>query len=261
MTVHGFRALTAAACVSLAMTACGGGTGEPTIDDTTDPQGAWVLVSATRDGAAIPIVEGARITLTIEDATYGGTAACNSYSATFDAAAQQLRFDNLAQTDMGCAPDVMASEQAYLAALVKVEDLARDGDQLTLSGPGVQLSFTALPPVPTAALVGTVWELDTLLDGDSASSVQGALATLVLHEDGTLTGSTGCRALRGTWTIAGDQVLFPDFSTDHDCPADLAAQDGHVVEVLGDGFQVAIEGDRLTITSRGNLGLSYRAAE
>ena len=44
-----------------------------------DLQGAWELEEGTSAGQPIPIVGGHRITLTIEGAVAGGTAACNGY--------------------------------------------------------------------------------------------------------------------------------------------------------------------------------------
>jgi heat shock protein HslJ len=117
-----------------------------------------------------------------------------------------------------------------------------------------------LAPVPEAALLETVWVLDQLIDGETTATVGGEQATLLLRSDGTFTGSTGCRELTGTFVIRGDEILATRMSADGRCPADLADQDGHVVGVLGDGFTVAIEGDRLTVTAMGNLGLSYAAA-
>jgi heat shock protein HslJ len=101
--------------------------------------------------------------------------------------------------------------------------------------------------------------LDTLVDGEVASSVLGE-ATLHLAEDGTATGSTGCRAWTGTWQSAGDVLAFPSLTNeDVACPPDLADQDAHVLDVLGNGPQVAITGDRLTLTAGDGRGLSYRA--
>ena len=87
----------------------------------------------------------------------------------------------------------------------------------------------------------------------------GEPATLELSAEGTLTGSTGCRRLIGRFTIAGDTVRLTDLSPGTDsCPADVAAQDGHVVTVPG-GFQASIDGDRLTLTDPGGRGPVYRA--
>jgi heat shock protein HslJ len=192
----------------------------------------------------VPIVEGYRITLTLEEDGVGGTAACNLYGGDVEIDGGDWRLGELSWTERGCEPDVMASEQAYLAALTAVDSVARDGEQLVLSGSGAELRFDELPPVPTAELVSTVWELDTLIEGDAASSVLGDQATLELRGDGTLEGSTGCRTLTGTYVVSGDEVVATSLAAD---------------AVIGDGFRAAIDGGRLTLTSEGDLGLGYRA--
>lgn len=85
-------------------------------------------------------------------------------------------------------------------------------------------------------------------------------ATLEFRADGTLSGSTGCRKLTGTYVVKGDEILATELAAEGRCPKDLADQDAHVVTVLGDGFTVAIEGDQLTLMSMGNLGLVYRSS-
>ncbi|HSO50114.1 MAG TPA: META domain-containing protein, partial [Acidimicrobiia bacterium] len=137
--------------------------------------------------------------------------------------------------------------------------LAATDDQLTLTGAGVELVFNKLPPVPTAALTNTVWVLETLIEGDSASSVGGERATLELFTDGSMLGSTGCRNLHGRYVVSGAEIQMPEFAAEGECPQELEAQDGMVVTVLGDGFRVLVEGEVLTLTSAGNLGLIYHA--
>ncbi len=45
------------------------------------------------------------------------------------------------------------------------------------------------------------------------------------------------------------------------CASELQEQDSHVVSVVGDGFVPSIEGDLLTLTDPGSIGLVYRAAD
>jgi len=97
----------------------------------------------------------------------------------------------------------------------------------------MELRLVQQPPVPTEALVGTTWMLDTLLDGEVASSVAGDAATLMLQHAGGFIGSTGCRSLSGQYMVVGDDVPCTTFAADGDCPDELAAQDGHVVVNAG----------------------------
>jgi heat shock protein HslJ len=153
----------------------------------------------------------------------------------------------------------MTSEQMYLEAFNRVQAFSMGEDTLTLTGEGVELVFVALAPVPTADLTGTVWVLDSLVQGDSVSSVMGERATLELFTDGSMLGSTGCRTLNGRYTVTGAEVVLNELSAEGECTAELEVQDNLVVTVLGDGFRAAIEGDTLTLSSVGNEGLIYKA--
>ena len=63
----------------------------------------------------------------------------------------------------------------------------------------------------------------------------------------------------GRYIITGDQILATDLSTDdRACATGLERQDGHVLEVIGDGFGATVDGDRMTLVSRDRNGLVYR---
>jgi heat shock protein HslJ len=220
----------------------------------------WELVSGTIDDAPVPLVAGFPITLTISGDAATGTAACNGYGATVTTSGGEITFSGLGATEMACSPDdVMASEQQYLEALPRVESWSGTEGDLTLIGDGVELIFEALPPVAATELTGTVWVLESLVDADSVSSVGGERATLELFSDNSMLGSSGCRDLHGRYEVAGAEVTMPEMAAEGECPPDLQAQDDQVISVLGDGFRASVDGQVLTLTTSGGLGLVYRA--
>jgi heat shock protein HslJ len=227
-----------------------------------DATGDWRLVDGRIDGAPIPLVEGTDVTMTVDGSAISGRSACNQYGGQLELVDGTLRFGAMSMTEMACEEPVMALEAAYIAALSHVRSAVRDGTRLTLAGEGVALEFERLAPPPTAAIVGTVWVLDSLISGDAVSSVAGEPATLRLDADGTFAGSTGCRGFGGRWTEANGEILFADFAMDmRGCPTELTGQDDHVVSVLGDGFRATVDGQRLTLTSTGAEGLGYLATQ
>ncbi|MDH3249125.1 MAG: META domain-containing protein [Acidimicrobiia bacterium] len=221
--------------------------------------GDWELLRGTVEGDAFPVVDGHRITMNFsDDGTVGGVAACNSYGSTYVADDEDLIIGReLASTAMGCEPRVMDSEAAFLAVLRESLTYTVSGDELTIIHSGGELVFSRVQPVQAADLLDTRWRLETLIRGGTASSVRGE-ATLRLGSDGNVAGSTGCRTFSGEHVIDADTVLFSTFSMAGECPAELADQDGLIVNVLGDGFTTAIDGDGLTLTSRGEEALVYR---
>lgn len=232
--------------------ASGGGSPAP------DVVGEWELVSGTTAGAALPQPSGTVATLTLDGEQAGGRSFCNHYSSGYTVEGDAIRFEGLGGTEMGCEPDVMAAETAYLTALGIVGTIARDGDDLVLTGDDVELRFRPVPPVPTSPLAGTDWVLETLIDGEVASSVMGR-STLRLEDDGTFAATTACTTLTGRWQPTGDRIEFPEASGEsRDCPPEARAQDEHELAVLGGGFRATVEADRLTLLVDDGRGLVYR---
>lgn len=255
------RPILALLVLLLLVSACAGDPGPSPTSEPIDPQGSWQLVAGSLGGSDIPIVDDHPITLTIEGSRVGGTSACNSYGGRLEAQGGRLRIADLGMTAMGCEEPVMASEVAYTGALGRVDEITMDGTELVLGGPDVELRFQALPPPPTGELVDRVWILDALLSGEVAAAPAGERATLELRSDGTIAGSTGCRTFTGTWLEAGEQITTPNLAMGEiACAPELAAQDSHVVAVIGDGFVPSLDGQRLTLTDRGDEGLVYVAA-
>ena len=239
--------------------ACAAGASDPGGAEPVDVTGDWQMSSGTIDGVALAVVEDAPVTLSVAGTQISGRSACNHYGGEIVFQEGRPRFVLTSTTQMACAEPVMAVEAAFSAVLPRVVGAARDGDRLTLTGPGVELLFDRLAPVPLAQLVGTDWLLDSIVAGDVVSSVEGDPATLRIGADGTLKGSTGCRTFSGRWVEANGGITPTDLGMDQaECPPDLAGQDGHVVGVL-EGFRVAIDGQTLTLTGGGGDGLIYRA--
>jgi heat shock protein HslJ len=211
----------------------------------------------------VKIIADHPITLTLEGSRVEGTAACNLYGGEFATQGNRFTLSETHMTLMGCRPAVMEAEYTYTAALLNVDEIERGEDTLLLRGPDSELHFELLPPVPTAELVGTEWLLESLIEGTGPEgiAIEADPARLMLHEDGTVSGTTGCRKLSGEWTERGNEILFSTFSADGNCSAARREQDDHVVNVLGDGFVPEIDGRTLWLTSRGGFGLHYRSAD
>jgi heat shock protein HslJ len=248
--------LGACTLVVLGVAGCGAAPGSP-----PEVTGEWELVEFSQDGAVVPEPVGGRATLTIADGELSGTSFCNSYSGAYRLDGDELSVSGLGGTELGCEPELMDAEAAYLAALAAADQAANADGYLVLSGGDAELRYRPLPEVPASELTGAGWVLETLLDGDVASSTTGGRAVLELADDGTFTASTGCRELTGSWSLDGDVVrvtgVTPAAGT---CDPEVVAQDEQVVAVLSGDFQVAVSEDSLTVTGADGQGLVYRDA-
>lgn len=258
--------IAAAMLCTLALISCGEpstpspGTPEPTEPASID--GGWRLVDGRGPGGEIPKGDDIQITLEVEGSHVGGRSACNQYFAEIAETDSSFSLSGIGSTEMGCEPKLMEAEKLYHQALSQVDSRRMEGDVLVLSGGKSELLYRKIPPQPTADLTDTEWNLEGLIAGagdeGTVSSVEPA--TLVLHADGRLTGSTGCRELVGRWEERPSHIATPELGAEGRCPASLRDQDGHVVGVIGDGFVAEIDGRSLTLTDPdGAAGLLYRS--
>ncbi|MGY1602683.1 META domain-containing protein [Geodermatophilus sp. SYSU D00815] len=241
----------------LVLTACAGSPAAP----QPDVLGAWELASGSAGGSPLPRPAGGTATLVFEEGQVSGRSFCNHYSGSYALDRGALTIEDLGGTEMGCDPDVMAAETAFIRALAAVDRAVLEGAELVLTGADVALRFRALASVPDRQPAGTTWVLDTLVDGPTASSTVSTAepGTLLLAPDGSVTGSTGCKPFLGTWSVAGDVLTLVVDRDDIGCPAELGRQDEHVLAVLDSGPRWAIDGDRLTLTAPDGRALGYGA--
>lgn len=239
--------------LSLLVSACLGS------DFADSVEGSWQMTTGTVDGEEIPLLASHPITIDFEGDQVSGTAACNGYGGTFVLNGSEISISGLTMTEMACSPEeTMRAEAMFAEAIRRVETVDLDGG-LTLTGPGVELVFEALEPVPDAELTGVVWVLDGLVVGDTVSSpAPDTRATIELSPDGTASGNSGCRPFSGKYVISGAEVIMTELAADgHECEPPLADQDNLFFSVVGDGFRVEIENNRLTMWSRGDEGLDF----
>ncbi|HKX76753.1 MAG TPA: META domain-containing protein, partial [Acidimicrobiia bacterium] len=191
----------------------------------------------------------------------GGVAACNGYGGSYTSDGDGfIQFGTMSQTEMACAEPAMTAEQIYLQALLAVDSYSLAPGRLILTGPDLELAFSPIPPIDTAPLLDQRWVLESLIEGEAVSSVQGD-GFLLLSSDGNLIGSTGCRRLTGVFTVVADEIIPTDLAAEGECGGELERQDSHVVSVIENGFIATVEEDRLTVIDPDGNGLQYRAED
>lgn len=265
------RKLLAVACAAALLVACGesdtpdrgGDSPPPPSGPDVDAKGLWTLESGHSPSGEIEVPDGTRITMEVLDDEIRGSAGCNSYGIGITIEGDTFASGGPAlTTEIACPPEIARVEERFIEAIDESDTIARSRRTLTLTGPDTELVFRLVPPIDPKPLTGTTWVLDTLVDGDLASSTLASAdaARLVLNDDGTLEGTTGCRSFTGGWEVSGDVVSVTSMVFEGDCRT-AAEQDSHVVSVLGGGFRAERDADRLTLTAEkeDDLGLVYRA--
>lgn len=210
----------------------------------------WILDPATSDLSA---TSGATVTLGFDaDGRAAGKAPCNTYHAGVTVTGNSgLTFSDIASTQMGCAEDIMAAEQAYLTALGGVTTAdASETDRLTLTGEGVKLTFVAANPQEEVVGTWTIVNLNTTkaLTGP----VEGTEPTITFNDDASVLVTTGCNNLSSTYSIDGDSITFTEMSqTMMACeePAGVMDQEQALGAAVAASRRIEVAGNQLTLFS------------
>lgn len=251
--------------VALVLSACGPqGSGAPpgAAAPVGNVDGEWRLTEGRSPSGAIPVPS--KVTLTIKGAEISGTAACNGYSGNATIEGTSFTTAGVGRTEMGCPGKRMVAEDRYAEALTAANTIMRNGDRLVLTGPDVDLRFALVPPPEPVSLENTTWHLGGLVYGRGPSGMvsDNVPATLTLRDDGTLTGSTGCRKMTGQWEQSGGVYRTTGLTASGPfrCPEHRHDQDAHVLDVLDGEFTVKLDVRAMEVAqTHGENALDYRA--
>jgi heat shock protein HslJ len=210
------------------------------------------------------LVAGSSVSLAFVDGRLVASAGCNTMSGSYELDGDVLRLpEQLMSTMMGCAPDLMAQDEWLSSFLTAGPTLSLDVGDLTLtSGDVAIVAVDESVANPARPMVGTAWTLDTIVEGDVASSVPVGVdaPTFEIGQDGMAAVFTGCNRGSASAGLDGATLsLGPLRLTKMACPGDASAVEADVVAVLDGDVTFAIDGDRLTLT-KADRGLVYRAA-
>ena len=231
----------------------------PPIDVDALTSQTWTLRFGSGPDGEVVLVDGYPLTISFDgDGSFGGTAACNGYGGRYQIDGPEIFLGELGSEEMGCEPAVQAAEGAFLSALADATHINLVGEEMALSGPGSEMIFSPSTPASLEPLWGRSFALvATLVDG-APTDVQGEEVILAFHPNDTFTATTGCRTVEGSLVAFGNELIATEMSATGDCPSSLSEQDGHIIEVLGDGFTYELDGGQLLLGSPGNIGLQYR---
>ncbi|MCB0912875.1 MAG: META domain-containing protein [Propionibacteriaceae bacterium] len=239
------------ACSSGATPAGPAATPAPTLDGTS-----WTVTAI--NGAA-PIT-GNEPTMEFSADTVSGLASCNRYNAAYTQDVTKVTITPGIMTQMACAEDVMAQEQAFTEALTQVTGVRTAGDDGAELFGSDDTAVLTLARVTDKPLEGTEWTLTGIISGEAvASPVAESTVTLTIS-DGQLSGKA-CNSFHGDVTAAdGSFTVGPLASTRMSCGSEeLDKQEYTVLGTLQAATGYTIQGNELTITADDGTGLVFAA--
>jgi heat shock protein HslJ len=263
--------LPVALVAALALGACGrGGTIQAGSAGAAgeEPWGRTFLsTEVTENGQPKQLVAGTRITLTfVEDGhRISANAGCNSMGgqAAFDGG--RLTVDDLATTEMGCDPPRHAQDEWVAGFLTSRPEWSTSGATLTLDNGTARVVLQDREVAdPDRPLRRTKWVVDTIVEGQTASSVPpGAEAFVTFDDENGFTGNTGCNGMGGTSAIdeGRSTIRFSEvITTKMACEDDRMRLERAVLATLDGDVRYDVTADVLSLDAPNGRGLRLRAA-
>ena len=198
---------------------CGRGTVAQSGAAGAEPWGRTFLsTSVTENGQPRPLVEGTRISLRFsDDHQLGAQAGCNSMGGPASIEAGRLVVGDLATTEMGCDPPRHAQDEWLARFLAGRPTADVTAETLTLENDTTRIVLTDRKVAdPDRPLQGTKWVVDTIVEGETASSVPaGAEAHLIFDDSDRFGGNAGCNGMGGNAVVHDDSstIAFSEVIT------------------------------------------------
>jgi heat shock protein HslJ len=253
--------------LAVALAGCGRAAVSQAGTADAEPWGRTFLsTSVTENGQPRPLVAGTRITLNfVEDGhRLGAQAGCNSMGGQASFAGGRLVVGDLATTEMGCDPPRHAQDEWLASFLTSRPEWGTSGSTLTLDNGTTRIVLEDRKVAdPDRALQRTKWVVDTIIDGETASSVpDGADAHLIFDDQNRFGGNTGCNGMGGNAVVHEEPstITFSEvITTKMACEDDRMRLERAVLSTLDGDVRYQIDADVLRLDGPGGHGLRLRA--
>jgi heat shock protein HslJ len=250
----------------LVLAGCGARTaaqGQPPAQQPNPLAGKTFLAMAvTEDGKPRQLAPKTELSVEFtDDGRLIARAGCNIMQGQVDTADGTLTFDGgLSTTEMGCDP-ARHDQDDFVAGVLSAKPKWELTDGRLTIRTGTTVFDMAAEDQAKRDLKGTTWVLDTLVDGQTASSMAaGAPEVTLVFDDKKVVAETHCNGYTAEYTIAGDTVTFtPGMSTLMACAPEIMQGEKAVADALRDEVTYEITADRLTFTHPSGKGIGLHA--
>jgi heat shock protein HslJ len=223
----------------------------------------YLSTSVTRDGEPRPLVDGTRITLRFADnGRLLVDAGCNSMGGSASVSDGSLDVGDMSMTEMGCDPS-RHKQDMWVSDLISGTTAWRlDGSRLTLTSGATRIVLLDQRVAdPDRPLAKTRWQVNSLIDGEVASSApSGRQRAHLRFENGKVRGNDGCNQLTGTAKVSGSTITFGSIvTTKMACLPAVAQTERSVLAVLDGKVRFSITADQLRLEHPSGKGLVLKA--
>ena len=207
------------------------------------------------------LLEDTHISLSFSDGQVGGFAGCNTYGAAFLVVSDAtLTVPEMELTQMLChEPDgVMQQEESFISTLQQAaaHRVTDDGLEIQNASGETTLVFSRMVTIPmdASALVGTMWQLDSM---NGVRPIEGSAITLVFRSEHEYGGHAGCTGYVGSYKASDDDMelaMIAMTGSNQGCSEALMSQEGEYTTNLGWATDYRLEEARLELlTIRGEV--------
>ncbi|MEV0946151.1 META domain-containing protein [Rhodococcus sp. NPDC049939] len=192
-------------------------------------------------------------------------AGCNQGSGYVDLADGKVVAGPLVMTEMACLGETAGADAWVVSLLDAQPNWTLDGHTLTLTTPTTSVTLTDKQVAPDRPVVGTTWTVTALI-GSGAITTTPALEKvapqLLIAEDGSASGFTGCNQMIGTADVQKSSITFGQWATTKmACEPDVAEIERAVLAALSGKTEYNVQADTLHLTRADGTGLTLRAAD
>ena len=189
------------------------------------------------------------------------SAGCNMMQGQVNTADGTLTVEGgLSTTQMGCDPALHAQDEFVGDVLSANPRWELTDGRLTIRK-GTTVFDMAQKDETKRDLEGTTWVLDTLVDGQTASSMPAGVPEATLVFDGKkVMADTHCNGYWAEYAVKGDTITFiPGDSTLMACEPEIMRVESAVANALQGEVAYEITADRLTFTHPSGKGIGLHA--